>query len=103
MTNWQLLNYCDYTNIRVFKRMLRKYYLLRTLAERGDSVAAAIFVDLKNALNNEGVLSARERYCVKAWIDGRKQWEIAGTYDTYQQYISRDIHRGIKKMQKFLC
>ena len=101
--NIALLNYADYTDERKLRQLISSYNALYALAQKGDTVAAAIFVDLKNALYTEGVLSVSQRECIEMCLmDGMKQHEAGKVLGVAQQVVTVHIMRGLKKVENYL-
>jgi len=100
--NWELLNRTDYSKPRIIKNALRNMTQLERLAEKGDQVAAAILIDLRNAMNRKGVLAFRQKKFLQLWLDGYKQIEIATMYRMEQYKVSRIIDRCAKNISMYL-
>jgi hypothetical protein len=102
--NIALLNYADYSDERKLRQLISSYNALYALAQKGDSVAAAIFVDLKNALYTEGVLSVSQRECIEmCLLCGMKLHEVGSELSVSEVAVHALIGRGLKNMQKYLC
>ena len=102
MTNWGLLNMCDYTNRHTVARLLRRHDTLYKLAERGDMVALCIYIDLADAMMADKVLTARQREILLLWVDGFSQTEIAEAFNSRQYTISRSIKNIAERISKYL-
>ena len=102
MTNWGLLNLCDYTNRHTVARLLRRHDTLYKLAERGDMVALCIYIDLADAMMADKVLTARQREILLLWVDGFNQTEIAEVFNSRQYAISRSIKDITGRISKYL-
>ena len=101
--NIALLNYADYTDERKLRQLISSYNALYALAQKGDSVAAAIFVDLKNALYTEGVLSVSQRECIEMHlVDGWELREVARERSSTTGATDTHIRRAIAKIQRYL-
>ena len=101
--NIALLNYADYSDERKLRQLISSYNALYALAQKGDSVAGAIFVDLKNALYTEGVLSVSQRECIEMCLmDGMKQHEAGKVLGVVKMTVSVHILRGLRNVQNYL-
>ena len=101
--NIALLNYADYTDERKLRQLISSYNALYALAQKGDTVAASIFVDLKNALYTEGVLSVSQRECIEMCvIDGTTQDDAAKILGVSRETVKTHVKRGMTKIYDFL-
>ena len=102
LVNWKLLYRADYSNPRAIKKLLLSMDSLRCLAQKGDTVALSIYLDLKDALYAEGVLSKKQRKYLLLWMAGYEQNQIGWMCGAGQDVISRGISRGAKNISKYL-
>ena len=103
MTNWGLLNMCDYTNRHTVARLLRRHDTLYRLAERGDMVALCIYIDLANAIMADKVLTARQREILSFWMEGYDQTQIASMCEISSVTVFILLARISVKISKYLC
>ena len=102
MTNWGLLNMCDYTNRHTVARLLRRHDTLYKLAERGDMVALCIYIDLADAMMADKVLTARQREILLLWMDGFDQREIASALNITREGAYMAIRKISGKISNYL-
>ncbi len=100
--NWELLNRTDYSKPRIIKNALRNMTQLERAAEKGDQVAASIVIDLQNAMNDDGVLTFRQKKFLQLWLDGHRQIDIATMHRVSQQAVDLKIRRGVKNISEYL-
>ena len=103
MTNWGLLNMCDYTNRHTVARLLRRHDTLYKLAERGDMVALCIYIDLADAMMADKVLTVRQREILSFWMEGYDQTEIASMCEISHVTVFILLARISVKISKYLC
>lgn len=93
----------DYKDIRKLKKLLRGMELLYALGSyRADTTAAAIYADLRGALNTQGLLSEQQHKYLLLWMEGSNQKEIAEAHGISQQAVSKSINKAVKKISVFL-
>ena len=102
MTNWELLRWADYSNPKRIKALLMRMNNLLLLAEKGDTVAHSIYIDLKNALYTKGVLSDKQRKYLLLWMAGWEQGQIAWASDVWTRSVERTLGVAIKNIILFL-
>ena len=100
--NWELLNDANYHSPYVVKRLLRKMINLEHYARKGDTVAQSILIDLTDAINNDKVLTFKQRKYLTLWLDGHRQIEIAAMHRTSQDNVAHIISRGTKNISIYL-
>ena len=93
--NWELLNDANYHSPHVVKRLLRKMISLEHYARKGDTVAQSILIDLTDAMNNDKVLTFKQRKYLTLWLDGYRQIDIATMHHRSQDTVSRVISKGV--------
>ena len=93
--NWELLNDANYHSPYVVKRLLRKMINLEHYARKGDTVAQSILIDLTDAINDDKVLTFKQRKYLTLWLDGYRQIDIAAMHRRSQDTVSRVINKGV--------
>jgi len=71
-------------------------------ARKGDTVAHSILIDLRGAIDADGVLTFKQRKYLKLWLDGYRQIEIAAMHRRSQDTVSRVISKGVVNISIFL-
>ena len=102
MTNWELLRWADYSRSGRIKALLLRMDNLLSLAERGDAVAHSIYIDMKNALYTEGVLSVKQRKYLLLWMAGYEQNQIGWMFNVAHNTVSIGISLGVRNISNFL-
>ena len=103
MDNPALMNYADYSDPAVMRKLLRAYDSLYDRACRGDQTAAAVYVDIKSALYGEGVLTKRQRQCIILHLVYKTpQVEASEMLGISRRTLRGAVEAGIAHMQKFL-
>lgn len=103
MDNPALMNYADYSDPAVMRKLLRAYDSLYDRACRGDQTAAAVYVDIKSALYDEGVLTKRQRqYVLLHLVYKMPQREVAQMLEVRHQTVGGSVSVAIQHMQKYL-
>ena len=100
--NWELLNDANYHSPYVVKRLLRKMINLEHYARKGDTVAQSILIDLTDAMNNDKVLTFKQRKYLTLWLDGHRLIDIATMHHISKQAVSFTITYGVKNISKHL-
>ena len=100
--NWELLNDANYHSPHVVKRLLRKMINLEHYARKGDTVAQSILIDLTDAMNNDKVLTFKQRKYLTLWLDGHRQIEIAAMHRVSQKNVSVRIDRAARNISIYL-
>jgi hypothetical protein len=101
--NSGLMNMANYKSIRKLKLLLGNMNNLLKIAEAGDSVAACIYIDLKDALNHPA-LTEKQRDCiVMKFIYKYTNKDITEALNVKSDNSARKhIEGGLKKMRKIL-
>ena len=68
---------------------------LEHYARKGDTVAQSILIDLTDAMNNDKVLTFKQRKYLTLWLDGYRQIDIATMHRRSQDTVSRVINKGV--------
>lgn len=98
----------DYERGGCIKTLIKNLLWLERMAERGDTVASAILIDMRNALGFYGgnlleVLTPKQIQVIEAaLVEDVPQKEIAEEMGISQQGVSFLLNSGIKRMQKYL-
>ncbi len=100
--NWELLNRTDYSKPRIIKNALRNMTQLERAAENGDQVAASIVIDLQNAMNDDGVLTFRQKKFLMLWLDGHRQIDIAMMHRISREAVTIKLARATKNISIYL-
>jgi len=101
--NWQLLNEADYEDFTSLKRIMKMYRVLYLKTEKGDSVAASIWVDLRVAIyENPGI--TRKQLEVADLICGQAmpEEEVARCLELSPSSVRRRFNTSVKRVQKKL-
>ena len=100
--NWDLLNRADYEDFHQLKQMLILYNTHERNAARGDTVSAAIYVDLKTAIYS-GVLTEKQLEAVELFCMHNMTYESIGQYlDIGHPRVIGRVHRAVRSIQKSL-
>lgn len=105
--NSTLMRSADYSDISAIRRMLCSLDYLIDLAESGDQVAMAIYVDLKTVLGfykrEQSNLTDRQIKVLRDYfINGFTQQEIGLELDLTQRCIGYIIENGVEEIRKQL-
>lgn len=101
--NDELMALADYSDVRKLRFLYRKYNLLESLAETGDSVAASIVIDLKTALFHPGVLSERQRDCIIGHLVNQITYrDLEHDLKIDKSTIHYHVNVGLKRLQTIL-
>lgn len=96
--NWELLN-IQYTKKNV-KRLLKNFYSIKALAEKGDTVASCIVLDLKTAIKQ---LNSNHRSLIlEILLNGNSYRDYARTHKTNTTYICNQMDLAINKVVELL-
>jgi DNA-directed RNA polymerase specialized sigma24 family protein len=94
------MNRCDYSSSGVIKSLLMHMDDLLNCAERGDTVAHSIAIDLMDAVEHEA--TQKQGSCMQLWLGGYSQEEIAEKFQVTQQAVADRIHIIAKNISNFL-
>ncbi|KXZ39470.1 hypothetical protein SAMN05661008_00344 [Alkalithermobacter thermoalcaliphilus JW-YL-7 = DSM 7308] len=98
--NSSLLNYANYTDIEVLKKLYINYLNLKELAKTGDDVAISIYLDLESCLKK---LNKEEREAIIfALIYGHTYREYAEEFETYLEKGHKLVKKGLINSRKIL-
>lgn len=106
--NEQLLSAIKYDDEQSVKNAIKRLIALEGLAERGDTVATSIMVDLKKALGMYGgsfldlLTPAQRQVIIRVLIDDETQSDVAKSMGISQQGVSYLMSGGLKRIVKFL-
>jgi hypothetical protein len=102
--NFRLMNIADYSNKVHVKNLLRNYFNLYELFQCGDSVAAAIYVDLTTVLEPKNyVMTDMQWDCVVNYFLLKKTLkDIAEMKNRDESSIKYCIERAITRIQTVL-
>jgi DNA-directed RNA polymerase specialized sigma24 family protein len=102
--NSALDNLSNYENLKHLRRLVKHYKQIGELAQFGDSVAMAIYIDLKTCLEpGSTVLTAIQRYCITMVdIERHTLREVADMMDRSPSTIQDNIGHGLVRMRKAL-
>ena len=100
--NRELMERADYSKPGAIKNLLRNMSALLRLAERGDTTAHSIYIDMKSALYTEGVLSAKQKKYLLLWMAGYEQNQIAWKFEVQERTIRKGIRLGVRNIMTFL-
>ena len=98
--NQPLMNLANYEDLKCLGGLLKNYDNLRLLAEKGDTVGSAIYIDLKVALE-KGILTNLQKECIYRYFVYRSTLrEIAEHLDKSIPTVADHIKGGVKRIQK---
>jgi predicted DNA-binding protein YlxM (UPF0122 family) len=106
--NNELMTAVDYSTVTGIKNVIRRLLSFEGLAERGDTVAASVLVDIKKAIGTYGgslleILTPKQRYViVEVLVNDKAQADVANDLDISQQGVSYLLGDGIKRIMKYL-
>lgn len=99
--NSHLMN-MDYSNTGCLKHLLSNINTLLKIAEKGDSAALSIYIDLKTALECE-TLTELQAYCLKLhFIDKESVLNISRMLERDESTIRGHIAGGLVRLQRTL-
>ena len=103
IVNYDLLNRADYEDFGRMKEMLALYNSHERNAERGDSVAHSILIDLQTAIYTPGVLTKKQLEAVELYfMHFVTQEEIGAEFSVSRRAIGYRLDAAIKNIQKIL-
>ena len=100
--NVALENRFSYDSIKDIMKLLRGLSALYLLALKGDTVAAGIYIDLKDALLTEGVLSVKQKRYITLYMDGYNQDEIGAMCKRGKSTVNESLWLGVRNIQEYL-
>jgi predicted DNA-binding protein (UPF0251 family) len=101
--NWELLDSADYEKFNAVKRMVILYSWLEKKAIAGDTVAAAIWIDIKNAIYSEPPLKGKQLEVVELVSQHYLTQEQVGLEMCIsQQAVSRLLNRAVNTIMNKL-
>lgn len=102
--NHKLMNIADYSNKNHLKNLFKNYSNLEELSQCGDTVAASIFIDLREALDPaNGIVTTLERtWMIMHYIDKLTMKEIASNFNRDTSAVHYRIESGIRRVQAAL-
>lgn len=101
--NYTLMNLC-YSDIKHLKKLLRNYYNLQGLAEAGDGVALAIYIDISTVLEpDKQILTAIQWGAViDYYINRHTLTEMSEAYGKSVPTVLESVNSGVKRIQRAL-
>lgn len=101
-TDRKILDEFVYTDKNIFRnRILPSYHYLKSIAEKGSTVAVPIIVDIEMAIRFAN-FEPKEQKILKMWMDGHTQAGIAEAVYEYQQNVGRVINDCVERLQYIL-
>lgn len=102
--NFGLMNIADYSNKTQLKNLLKNFSNLLELAQCGDTVAASIYVDLKESLDpTKQILTETQHNCIiRHFIQRMTLEEISILEGNDATAVKYCIDRGILRIQAAL-
>lgn len=96
-----LIEFADYTDKEVIKKLFMNYEELKRLGKKGDTVAISIYMDLENCISE---LSNVEADAIKhILIEGYKYREYKELSGTPLVQINRITNRALDRCVNILC
>ena len=101
MTNWTLLNFTNYERTSCIKQLIKNMDNLYKLAEKGDTVAHSIYIDLDSAING-GIFTKKQAIYLCLWAKGYTQKDIGLMYRIKQETVSEVIANSVMRIKEYL-
>ncbi len=107
--NWALMNWANYSDTKVLKKLIRMRPLLYSLACSGDTTAHSILLDLDGVIYSGALTRQQQRY-FDMWAGGWPQEEMGALYDKKgikagdrgQPSVAMDVSRALAKVRRRL-
>ncbi len=100
--NTPLMEYVNYNDLRVLKRLYGRLDELKQLSYMGDATALVVYCDLMEALNYTG-LTNLQRECIQLiYIEGEKLSDVVLIMERDEVSIIDSINGGLKRLQAAL-
>ena len=94
----RMLNEFVYSNKDILKnRVLPSYYWLKSIAEKGSTVAVPIIVDIETAIKLAD-FEPKELKILEMWMQGYTQIETAEAFYDYRQNIARVVDSCVGRL-----
>lgn len=92
-----------YTNTKQLKNILSLYSDFRSLAEKGNVDALAVYLDIEYMLGESGIIqSSKRREIFKLYfVLGYTQVEIADVLNITQKAVSYNLTEGLKEITAY--
>lgn len=102
--NYELLHRTDYKNYNTVRGLVKNMTGFLKLAERGDTVAHSILIDVKGALyGKRSPLNNNQRRALHFnLVYDIPQYEVAEMMQTSQRMISYYVKSGLDAVRKYL-
>jgi len=102
LSNHELLNLADYTKKDVIRYLLNNYTRLRSMVDRGDSVAHSIIMDLNCCLEHEYLQDTQREALIDFYIKQYRLTELAEDYKLTPEGVKYRIQGGINRIYELL-